>query len=176
MVVRSCSAELLVGLREEELVRIQSGRAELVEARLPRRARDTMRERLARMFEPARQAATVAAALGRTLSFSDLAKMLDLSLPALLVPVGELIDCGILNERGDGLAFGHELIREPVRDSLPLSAKRALDRHAVDVLLGAGALPVEVATQLAASAEPGDEVAITTLLKASTGTPIPLPT
>jgi hypothetical protein len=30
-----------------------------------------------------------------------------------------------------------------------------------------GALPVEVATQLAASAEPGDEMAITTLLKAA---------
>jgi hypothetical protein len=35
------------------------------------------------------------------------------------------------------------------------------------VLLAAGALPVEVVTQLAASAEPGDEVAITTLLKAA---------
>jgi DNA-binding CsgD family transcriptional regulator len=35
------------------------------------------------------------------------------------------------------------------------------------VLLAAGALPVEVAMQLAASAEPGDELAITTLLKAA---------
>ena len=35
------------------------------------------------------------------------------------------------------------------------------------MLLAAGATPVEVATQLAASAEPGDELAITTLLKAA---------
>ena len=35
------------------------------------------------------------------------------------------------------------------------------------MLLAAGALPTEVATQLAASAEPGDEVAITTLVKAA---------
>ena len=35
------------------------------------------------------------------------------------------------------------------------------------MLLAAGAFPVEVATQLASSAAPGDEVAITTLMKAS---------
>ena len=35
------------------------------------------------------------------------------------------------------------------------------------MLLEAGALPVEVAAQLAASAEPGDEMAIATLLDAA---------
>ena len=35
------------------------------------------------------------------------------------------------------------------------------------MLLARGALPVEVATQLAESAQPGDEVAVTTLLKAA---------
>jgi DNA-binding CsgD family transcriptional regulator len=45
--------------------------------------------------------------------------------------------------------------------------RRALDRQAAFVLLAAGALPVEVAMQLAASAEPGDEAAISTLFKAA---------
>jgi hypothetical protein len=65
------------------------------------------------------------------------------------------------------LAFGHDLTLEAVRASVPLSVGRALDRQAAAVLLAGGALPVEVATQLAASAEPGDEVAITTLLEAA---------
>ena len=43
----------------------------------------------------------------------------------------------------------------------------ALDRQVASALLAARAPPVEVATQLAASAAPGDEVAITTLMKAS---------
>ena len=63
--------------------------------------------------------------------------------------------------------FGHDLILEAVRASVPVSVRRSLDRQAASVLLAGGALPVEVATQLAESAEPGDEVAVTTLLKAA---------
>ena len=159
--------ELLSGLREEELVRVESGRAELVESRLPRRVSESMRRRLERMSDPARQVVTVAAALGRRFSLTDLAAMLDVSPSGLLVPVEELIHADLLAERGDKLCFGHDLIFEAVRASVPLSVRRALDRQAAAVLLAAGALPVEVAMQLAASAEPGDEVAITTLLKAA---------
>jgi DNA-binding CsgD family transcriptional regulator len=159
--------ELLSGLREEELVRVESGRAELVESRLPHRVTESMRRRLERMSDPARQVATVAAALGRRFSLSDLAAMLDVSPSGLLVPVEELIHADLLVERDDKLSFGHDLIFEAVRASVPLSVRRALDRQAAAVLLAAGALPVEVAAQLAASAEPGDEVAITTLLKAA---------
>jgi DNA-binding CsgD family transcriptional regulator len=159
--------ELLSGLREEELVRVEAGRAELVESRLPHRVSESMRRRLERMSDPARQVATVAAALGRRFSLSDLAAMLDASPSGLLAPVEELIHADLLVERGDKLCFGHDLLFEAVRASVPLSVRRALDRQAAAVLLAGGALPVEVAAQLAASAEPGDEVAITTLLKAA---------
>ena len=74
---------------------------------------------------------------------------------------------GVVIERDEQLAFRHDIIRDAVRASVPASARRALDRQAADVLLAAGATPVEVATQLAASAEPGDELAITTLFKAA---------
>jgi hypothetical protein len=159
--------ELLSGLREEGLVRIESGRAELVESRLPHRVSESMRRRLERMSDSARQVATVAAALGRRFSLNDLAAMLDLPASALLAPVEELIQADLLVERGDKLAFGHDLILEAVRASVPVSVRHALDRQAATVLLMGGALPVEVATQLAASAEPGDEIAIATLFKAA---------
>ena len=67
-------------------------------------------------------------------------------------------------ESGNRLAFAHDLIREAVRASSSTPVRRALDRQAADVLLAEGALPVEVAQQLAACAEPGDEVAIATIL------------
>ena len=158
--------ELLAGLRDEALIRVVAGQAELVEARLPRRVESTMRERLRSVSAPAREAATVAASLGRRFSFADLATMLDRPAARLLGPVEELIHGGMLVESGDRLAFGHDVTRDAVRESVPLSARRALDRQAADMLLAAGATPVEVAAQVAASAEPGDEQAITILLRA----------
>jgi DNA-binding CsgD family transcriptional regulator len=158
--------ELLSGLRDEELVRVVAGQAELVDARLPRRVADTMRERLRGLSGPAREAATVAASLGRRFSFADLANMLGRPPAILLAPVEELIDCGMVVESGERLAFSHDVTRDAVRESAPVSARRALDRQAANVLLAAGATAVEVAAQIAASAEAGDEQAISILLRA----------
>ena len=159
--------EMLWGLREEQLVRIESGRAELVEARLPRRVGESMRRRLDQMPGLAHQVAAVATALGRRFSLDDLAAMLDCPPSALLAPVQEVLHAGLFVESGEMLTFRHDLILEAVRASLPLSVSRALDRQAATVLIARGALPIEVAARLAASAEPGDEVAITTLAKAA---------
>ena len=159
--------ELLSGLREEGLVRVESGRAELVEWRLPHRVSQSMRLRLERMSDPARRVATVAAALGRRFSLDDVAAMLNLSASELLTPVDELVHADVLAECDGRLMFGHYLTLAAVRASVPVSVLRSLDRQAASVLLAGGALPVEVATQLAESAEPGDEVAISTLLKAA---------
>ena len=120
-----------------------------------------------RLPDLARQVATVAAALGRRVSLDHVAAMLKVSPSELLTPVDELIRADLLTERDGVLMFGHDLTFEAVRASVPLSVRRSLDRQAASVLLAGGALPVEVATQLADSAEPGDEVAITTLFKAA---------
>jgi DNA-binding CsgD family transcriptional regulator len=159
--------ELLAGLREEHLVSLDAGRATLVEARLPLRVREGMRRRLARMSPAARNVAAVAASMGRRLTVAQLAAVLEAPASTLLDPVQELIDSELLAEDGEMLRFTHDLNREAVRASQPSSAVQALDRQVALALLAAGALPVEVATQLASSAAPGDEVAITTLMKAS---------
>ncbi len=159
--------ETLLGLQEEERIRIVDGRAELIDGHLPRRVHEKMRERLGRLSDEASDAVTVAASLGRTFTFDELARTLGRPASDLLAPVGELLEANLLVERGENLAFWHDITREAVRASVPLTARRALDRQAAVVLLEAGALPVEVAAQLAASAEVGDEVAIATLLEAA---------
>jgi DNA-binding CsgD family transcriptional regulator/DNA-binding Lrp family transcriptional regulator len=159
--------ELLEGLRLEELVRVDAGHATLTADRLPDRVSVSMRERLARMSDSARHVATVAGSLGRTFSVSELSEILGVPPASVLSSVEELIEAGIVRESGVQLSFQHDLIREAVRHACAPSARRALDRQAADVMLARGALPVEVAIQLAASAEPGDEVAITTLLAAA---------
>jgi DNA-binding CsgD family transcriptional regulator len=159
--------ELLLGLQQEQLLRVDAGRGRLTANRLPDRVRAGMRERLSRMSEPARQVATVAGSLSGTFSFGELAAMLGVQPASLLVCVDQLIEAGVLRDRADRLSFQHDLIREAVRDATPVSIRRAIDRQAIDVLLAAGALPVDVATQLASSAEPGDEGAIATLRDAA---------
>jgi DNA-binding CsgD family transcriptional regulator len=159
--------ELLRGLQDEELVRIEAGRAALLESRLPERVSDGMRRRLERASGDARRLATVAASLGRRFSLDDVATMLGVAPSALLPALEELAYGDVIVARDGELAFVHDLTFESVRASVPLSVRRSIDRQAATVLLAGGALPVEVALQLADSAEPGDEVAIATLLKAA---------
>ena len=159
--------ELLHGWRDEGLVQIACDRATLRETRLPARVRETMRDRLAAIPDLARRTALVASVLGRRFTFDQTARMLDMPPSALLEPIDELLRAEILVEEGGLLAFRHDLIRDAVRDTLPVSARRSLQRQAVDVLLAAGALPVEVAIQLAASAGPDDDAAVRTLRDAS---------
>jgi DNA-binding CsgD family transcriptional regulator/tetratricopeptide (TPR) repeat protein len=159
--------ETLLGLQEEGRIRIVDGRAEQIDRQRPRRVSERMRERLGRLSDEASDAVTVSASLGRTFTFDELARTLGRSASDLLAPVDELLDANLLVERDAKLAFWHDLTREAVRASVPATARRALDRQAAGVLLEAGALPAEVAVQLAESAQPGDEVAIETLLDAA---------
>jgi DNA-binding CsgD family transcriptional regulator len=159
--------EFFRGLQDDLIVSLDSGRARLVEDRLPRRVSDSMRGRLARMSPASERAATFASGLGRRFSIHDLAAMTDMSLTELIDPVNELVQADIFADDGGQLAFRHDIIREAVRGSLLPPVRRAVDRQAADVLLAHGALPVEVATQLVESAEPGDDVAIETALEAT---------
>jgi DNA-binding CsgD family transcriptional regulator len=159
--------EFFRGLQDDRIVSLDSGRATLVEDRLPHRVSDSMRGRLARISPASERAATFASGLGRRFSLRDLAAMTDMSLTELIDPVNELVQADIFADDGGHLAFRHDIIREAVRGSLLSPVRRAVDRQAADVLLARGALPVEVATQLVESAEPGDDLAIETALKAT---------
>ena len=159
--------EFFRGLQDDLLVSLDSGRATLAEDRLPHRVSDSMRGRLARMSPASERAATFASGLGRRFSIHDLAAMTGMPLTELIDPVNELVQADIFADDGGQLAFRHDIIREAVRGSLLPPVRRAVDRQAADVLLARGALPAEVATQLVESAEPGDDVAIETALKAT---------
>jgi DNA-binding CsgD family transcriptional regulator len=158
--------ELLRGLLEEDQVVIEAGRARLIGRQLPARVRTSLRDRLARLSTTARHAVIVAASLGHSFAFADLARTLGWAPAALLGPCEELLSAELLLERGGELGFWHDLTREAIRVAVPASIRRALDRQAARALLEAGALPLEVANQVADSAEAGDEEAVTTLLEA----------
>src|SRR4029077_11562073 len=114
--------ETLLGLREERRILIVDGRAEVLEGRLPDRVRSGMRERLARLSRPANEAVTVAGSLGRAFTFAELADTLGWQPSALPAPVAELLETNLLVERGDSLAFWHEITRGAVRETIATSA------------------------------------------------------
>jgi DNA-binding CsgD family transcriptional regulator len=159
--------EFFRGLQSEGMVAVTSGRATLVGDGLPRRVGDSIQRRLSRLSPEAEHVATLAASLGRRFSAHDLAAMTGVLVTDLPRPVRELMDADIFIDCDGSMAFGHDLIREGVRATSVSAVRRALDRRAVDVLLARGALPVVVAHQLAASAEVGDDAAISTLLEAA---------
>ncbi|MFD7155501.1 AAA family ATPase [Kribbella sp. NPDC059898] len=159
--------DVVRGLAAEGNLSAAEGHVTLLEERMPSRVSDGMRLRLARMSEVSERIATCAAALGRRFTVADIAAMTGMSVPDLVTPIRVLMEADILAESDDRLSFVHDLVRDAVRASVPTAVRRALDREGADVLLKRGALPVEVAAQLAESASFGDAVAIGVLADAA---------
>ncbi|CAA9248263.1 MAG: hypothetical protein AVDCRST_MAG41-1806, partial [uncultured Corynebacteriales bacterium] len=160
--------ELLRGLRDEGLVRLEAGTARLVADGLPVRLRDAVTRRTERVSVDARQLLQIGAVLGRRFPPDLMAAVMGRPVPELLCPIQELVDAALLLDDGEQLAFGHDLIRETVAADLPQALAHALRRHAVDVLLARGATTVQVAAMLADSAVPGDAEAVAALRHAAT--------
>ncbi|MDA4106650.1 LuxR family transcriptional regulator [Mycobacterium holsaticum DSM 44478] len=160
-------AELLRGLDEEGRLEISGGRAVATGDKLPRRLTDTMQQRLDQLSNPASQVVRIAAVLPDRFSARLLAAMLERPPAALVSAVEEAVRADLLIEDGDEMRFRHDLLREATRQSLPQSLRRAMERQSATVMLEMGAAPEEVATQLARSAEVGDQAAVAALRDAA---------
>src|SRR4029077_19308924 len=134
---------------------------------LPRRLSASMRQRLDHLSTDASKVVRVAAVLPDRFSAGLLAAMLGRQPVSLMAAVEEAVRADLLVEDGEQLRFRHDLLREATRQSLPQSLRRAMERQSAAVMLGMGAAPAEVATQLARSAEPGDSEAISALRQAA---------
>jgi DNA-binding CsgD family transcriptional regulator len=159
--------ELLRGLDEEGRLDVSGGRAVATGDTLPRRLSDTMQQRLDQLSHAASQVVQVAAVLPDRFSAQLLAAMLERRPAALVSAVEEAVRADLLIEDGEQMRFRHDLLREATRQSLPQSLRRAMERQSATVMLDMGAAPEEVATQLARSAEVGDQAAIAALRQAA---------
>ncbi|OJZ74875.1 LuxR family transcriptional regulator [Mycobacterium paraffinicum] len=159
--------EMLRGLDEDGRLKISGGRAVTTGDSLPRRLSDTMQQRLHQLSDTASQVVQVAAMLPDRFSAGVLAAMLERRPTALISAVEEAVRADLFIEDGDQLRFRHDLLREATRQSLTQSLRRAMERQSATVMLDMGAAPEEVATQLARSAEVGDQAAIAALRQAA---------
>ena len=159
--------ELVGGMHEEGRLTINGGRAIATGSGLPRRLGANIQRRLDLLSDDVSEVVRVAAVLPDRFSAGLLAAMLDRRPASLVSPLAEAVRSGLFVEDGEQLRFGHDLLREATRQSLPQSLRRAMERQAASVMLSMGAAPAEVATQLARSAEPGDREAIRALRQAA---------
>ncbi|MFI6600095.1 helix-turn-helix transcriptional regulator [Nonomuraea sp. NPDC050536] len=161
--------ELLNGIREEGAVTVRNGMAHLRAAgRIPMRFRSSVRHRLDQLSQLARDSVRFTAMLGRDVDVEVLAELLKCSPVELMGPLQEAVGADLLTDTGGRLALRNELVREAVRISVPAAFKNLVRRQAVDVRLRRGAAVMEVATDLAKVAQPGDHEAVSLLRRAAT--------
>jgi DNA-binding CsgD family transcriptional regulator len=159
--------ELVEGLNEEGRLDFSGGRVVATRTGLPRRLTLCMQQRLDLLSNDASEAVRVAAVLPDRFSAGLLAAMLERQPASLMSALAEAVRAGLLVDDGEQLRFGHDLLREATRKSLPQSLRRAMERQSASIMLSMGVSPAEVATQLARSAEPGDREAISALRHAA---------
>jgi DNA-binding CsgD family transcriptional regulator len=159
--------EVIGGLGEEGRLNVTAGRAVASGDALPRRLGASMQQRLDQLSDGAGEVVRVAAVLPDRFSAGLLAAMLERQPASLMSAVQEAVGADLLVEDGGQLRFRHDLLREATRQSLAESLRRAMERQSASIMLRMGAVPAEVATQLARSAEPGDKEAIDALRRAA---------
>ena len=103
-------------------------------------------KRLSGLSGQARRILSVAAVLGPSFTVAELAAVLGAPTLDVLGVIQEAAAVGVLTAESDRLAFRHEVIRQALYESLPMSARNALHLQAGQALAAAG-VPVERAAQ-----------------------------
>ena len=145
---RALSEEIIDGVNErtggvplfvEEVTRLLLENGEQVGAHaIPPTLQQSLAARLDRLGE-AREAAQIAAVLGRDFTYTLLRAMGGVDDPALQSTLDRLTDAGLLIAEGlrpANYRFKHALIQDAAYDSLLKSRRQALHRRAGEILLG----------------------------------------
>ncbi|GAA0274109.1 hypothetical protein GCM10009527_083250 [Actinomadura nitritigenes] len=163
----SLVVQLLKGLREEGSLVMNEGRACLTSSRLPERLRLLVKQRLDAVDSGTRHLLEVTAVVGATFHPRDAAELLRIT-PAELLPALETaVAAGLLEARGDDLAFRHALVRRIVAASIPAPVRRSLQVQIAWLLLERGARTTTAAALLMSGASSGDPHALAGLDEAA---------
>jgi DNA-binding CsgD family transcriptional regulator len=163
-------AELIGGLRDDHAVKVTSGRAVLVSARLPQRIHRLAQQRLDGLSKQARQLLVTAAVLGPAFRLEDPAEMLGETPATLLPAVQEAMDAAIMTAAEHAFAFRHPLLRRAVGEMIPRPARKALHGQYGEMLLTRGESPDRAASHLLQAAHPGDPASLAGLDQAAAQT------
>ena len=146
--------ETLRGLLDERRVQVSTHHAVLADTATPARLRDAINRRLDRLSDGDADIIAAAAVIGRRVTDATVAALADVPLTQAVAALTAAEDAQLVTSSGDAFMFRHDLIREIVESRLSTTVRRDLRRQAVQVQLDAGAPLLEVASALAATADP----------------------
>ncbi|WP_165495172.1 LuxR C-terminal-related transcriptional regulator [Actinomadura roseirufa] len=156
----SLVVQLLKGLREEGSLAVGEGRACLTGSRLPERIRLLVKQWLDVLDSGTRHLLEVAAVVGATFHPRDAAELLGITPAELLPPLEAAVAAGLLEARGDDLAFRHDLVRRIVAAGIPGPVRQSLQVQIGWLLLERGARTTAAVALLMSGASPGDPHAL----------------
>lgn len=160
-------SELMNALQMEGLVEISAGRAEIADPSLPPSLPLTILRGLSFLSDETLRVLRVASVLGSAFSPADLSVVTQMPVTDLLATLDEALAARVVLERGDELAFRHDLIRDAIYEDMTEGVRKAIHAQTGRSLADAGRPVAQVATHLALGASAGDRVAITWLQRAA---------
>ncbi|PJE95980.1 LuxR family transcriptional regulator [Streptomyces carminius] len=126
-------AELALGLVEEGLVEERDGAVRLAARRIPCRVLTAVSRQLSGLSAACQQFLKVAAVLGRSFRLEDVSGMLGRSSASLLAPLDEALVSGFVVEADCRLVFRSDFLFRGVVESIPATARGALQREAMGI-------------------------------------------
>ena len=159
--------ELLGALRDADAIALEKGRADVTSSLTPPTLRPTVLRRLAHLSPEALRVLRVASVLGLSFTVADLGVALDRRTAELIDALQSAVRAGILRERGERLAFRHDLVREAIYEDMPVGARAALHLETGRAFAGSGRPAQQIAAHFALGAEKGDAEAIGWLERAA---------
>ena len=152
--------ELVRSLQARELVGSVDGHVELL-ADDPDTALDaTILHRLRVLPSGTAELLRHAAVLGPSFTVEELAHALGASPVDLLDPVRAVIAVGVLESDENGLRFHHDLVRDALYESWPVTLRRLLHRQVAHGMRERGAPDFRIVPHVMTGAEPGDQDAV----------------
>ncbi|MCL6563428.1 MAG: LuxR C-terminal-related transcriptional regulator [Firmicutes bacterium] len=124
---------------------------------LPRELWEELAERAWDLSAETRHWLKLASAFGSEFGLGALAQLTGRHPAELLILLEESLAAGVLEERGDKLAFGSELYRQALYRSLPAALTAELHREAAEVLKALGAPAEEIGRHIRRAAQSGPQ-------------------
>lgn len=151
--------ELVTALRDQKVLTVHGGRAEVADRVLPTTLPMTILRRTSLLPPATLEILKVAAVVGREFSVAELATVTGRSAVTLLPELDAAVRAGLLGQTPTGgLAFRHELIREAIYYDLAVPLRKGLHREIATSLTAAGTPLARLADHLflgASATDPG---------------------
>ena len=161
-------SEVLAALEQEELLVREHDLVDVSEASLPPSVTLTILRRMTYLSHDTLEMLRICSVLGTAFSLTDLARMMDRSVPELLPMIDEATQLGVLGEEEGAIAFRHDLIRDAIYDDMLTPVRTGLHHRAARTLIDAGAPAMRIAPHITLGAEPGDAEAVDWLRRTAT--------